>query len=376
MDPAAELDTRRNEPSAPCSANPNYCWPQSFHHLGRRPPVDRPDSTIEVKRGVADNELNRYRYDVTIHKTPAPVRPLATEDSWAWTQSAGLRGLHEQLISQRPGAVRVTEIPRAGVITDVHIEHALAGRLPLADTLAQASATATPDTATPEQLHRLGETSGYHFAHLGRPTRHPVRPIDPHRRHAPPLTDLYLAPDGAHQRSTHANDPNTNTKITAVRQRLSAWLPEYMVPTHIVVLDEFPLTSSGKLGRKALPAPVFAATAFRAPQTQTEKIVAGVFAEVLGIDKVGVDDSFFDLGGDSMSAMRLIAAVNTGLDADLSLRAVFEAPTVAQLAPRIGADPGRLEPLVAGERPAVVPLSFAQQPLRSSAAPRVLQRGP
>ena len=135
-----------------------------------------------------------------------------------------------------------------------------------------------------------------------------------------------------------------------------------MVPTHIVVLEEFPLTSSGKLDRKALPAPVFAATAFRAPQTQTEKIVAGVFAEVLGIDKVGVDDSFFDLGGDSMSAMRLIAAVNTGLDADLSVRAVFEAPTVAQLAPRIGKG-GGLEPLIPVERPAVVPLSFAQQRL-------------
>ena len=168
----------------------------------------------------------------------------------------------------------------------------------------------------------------------------------------PPLTDLYLPPAGAHQRGTHANDPQTNTKIGAVRQRLSAWLPEYMVPTHIVVLDEFPMTSSGKLDRKALPAPVFAATAFRAPQTQTEKIVAGVFAEVLGLDRVGVDDSFFDLGGDSLSAMRLIAAVNTGLDADLSVRAVFEAPTVAQLAPRIGkgGGPGAVDSRWSGRR--------------------------
>ena len=330
--------------------------------------ADRPSVAgldIQVKRGVADNELNRYRYDVVIHKTPAPVRSLATADSWAWAQCAGLRGLHEQLISQRPGAVRVTEIPRAGLIGDVHIEHALAGGLPLADALAHADAA---DAVVPEELHRLGETTGYHVAvtwgaEPGTLDAVFITPIDPHRRHTPPLTDLYLPPDGAHQCSTHANDPHTNTKITAVRQRLSAWLPEYMVPTHIVVLDEFPLTSSGKLDRKALPAPVFAATAFRAPQTQTEKIVAGVFAEVLGIDKVGVDDSFFDLGGDSLLAMRLVAAVETGLDAGLSVRAVFEAPTVAQLAPRIGADAGRLEPLVAGERPAVVPLSFAQSRL-------------
>ena len=95
---------------------------------------------IEVKRGVADNELTRYRYDVIVHKTPTPVRSLAAAPTWAWTQCAGLRGLHTQLISQRPAAVRVTEIPRAGLITDVHIEHALAAGLPLAEALAQATA--------------------------------------------------------------------------------------------------------------------------------------------------------------------------------------------------------------------------------------------
>ena len=85
---------------------------------------------IQVKRGLADNELNRYRYDVTIHKTPAPVRSLATAPTWAWAQCAGLGGLHARLISQRPTAVRVTGIPRAGVIADVHLEAALAAGLP------------------------------------------------------------------------------------------------------------------------------------------------------------------------------------------------------------------------------------------------------
>ena len=109
-----------------------------------------------------------------------------------------------------------------------------------------------------------------------------LTPTDTGPQHAPPLTDLYLPPTGAHQRSTHANDPHTNTKIGAVRQRLSARLPDYMMPSQIVVLEEFPLTSSGKIDRRALPAPVFAATPFRAPQTETEEIVAGVYAEVLG----------------------------------------------------------------------------------------------
>ena len=104
---------------------------------------------IEVKRGLADNELTRYRYDVTIHKTPTPVRSLAAAPTWAWTQCAGLRGLHTRLISQRPATVRITDIPRAGLISDVGIEAALAAGLPLADALAQASANAPPRPPPP-----------------------------------------------------------------------------------------------------------------------------------------------------------------------------------------------------------------------------------
>ncbi|BBY41020.1 hypothetical protein MMAN_51540 [Mycobacterium mantenii] len=91
--------------------------------------------------------------------------------------------------------------------------------------------------------------------------------------------------------------------------------------------------------------------------------MAGIYAQVLGFERVGVDDSFFELGGDSLSAMRLIAAINTTVDEGLSVRAVFEAPTVAQLVLRIGEGADRVQPLVAGERPAVVPLSFAQNRL-------------
>ena len=84
---------------------------------------------------------------------------------------------------------------------------------------------------------------------------------------------------------------------------------------------------------------------------------------MLGLERVGVDDSFFDLGGDSLAAMRLVAAINTGLDAGVGVRAVFEAPTVAQLAPRIGGQAGGLDPVVAMPRPERVPLSFAQSRL-------------
>ena len=149
-----------------------------------------------------------------------------------------------------------------------------------------------------------------------------------------------------------------------IRAALAERLPAYMMPAAVVVMAALPVTVNGKLDTRALPAPEYTAgDHYRAPANAVEEILAGIYAQVLGVERVGVDDSFFDLGGDSLSAMRLIAAINTGLDAGLAVRAVFEAPTVAQLAPRIGEEAGRREPLVAVERPAVVPLSFAQQRL-------------
>ncbi|WP_326545281.1 amino acid adenylation domain-containing protein [Mycolicibacterium sp. ND9-15] len=158
---------------------------------------------------------------------------------------------------------------------------------------------------------------------------------------------------------TGTADPGVAREVLAQR------LPGYMVPAAVVVIDALPLTVNNKLDTRALPAPEYSdGDRYRAPGTPAEEIVAGIYARVLGVERVGVDDSFFDLGGDSLSAMRLIAAVNAGLDAGLGVRAVFDAPTVAQLAARVGeGGVGAVAPLVARPRPAVVPLSFAQQRL-------------
>ncbi|MEU0499432.1 amino acid adenylation domain-containing protein, partial [Nocardia sp. NPDC005998] len=152
--------------------------------------------------------------------------------------------------------------------------------------------------------------------------------------------------------------------IDAVRAELAADLPAYMVPTAFVVLDAFPLNASGKLDRKALPAPVFEAKVFRAPSTPIEEIVASIYCDVLGIARVGLDDDFFELGGNSLLATQVTARIGAALDTQLAVRDLFEASTVAALAAKAehNAGSGRTRPrLVAGERPARIPLSPAQQ---------------
>ncbi|MFZ5917841.1 MAG: amino acid adenylation domain-containing protein, partial [Chloroflexota bacterium] len=157
-----------------------------------------------------------------------------------------------------------------------------------------------------------------------------------------------------------------------LREYLRASLPDYMLPAVFVTLDEMPLTPSGKVDRRALPAPDGTrpdlADSFVAPRTPEEEILAGIWGQVLGVDRVGVHDSFFDLGGHSLLATQVASRVREAFQVELALRHLFEKPTVAQLAPILRA--AAQAPGVASEPPIVpvpregdLPLSFAQQRL-------------
>ncbi|QMU77965.1 amino acid adenylation domain-containing protein [Streptacidiphilus sp. PB12-B1b] len=164
----------------------------------------------------------------------------------------------------------------------------------------------------------------------------------------------YLVPDRA----------DTDVDLSTVRSAVAGRLPEYMVPSALVVLEALPLTPNGKTDLKALPAPdTSARPAGRAPRSAREEVLCGLVAQVLGVTQVGPDDGFFELGGHSLLATRLISRIRAVFGVELPLRTVFEAPTPAALAERLdSADQARTSPR-AVRRPDVLPLSHAQNRL-------------
>ncbi|MBC9909502.1 non-ribosomal peptide synthase/polyketide synthase [Chitinophaga varians] len=155
----------------------------------------------------------------------------------------------------------------------------------------------------------------------------------------------------------------------AVLDELKRRLPEYMVPAILIPLPVMPLTASGKINRKALPAPdetFLAAAAYVAPGNETEQVLANIFQHILGISRVGVNDNFFALGGNSLLSMRLVAAVRKQLQLELPVKAVFTHATVALLAAHLlGQEHATpvLPVVEAVSRPERVPLSFSQERL-------------
>ncbi|HVR11613.1 MAG TPA: amino acid adenylation domain-containing protein, partial [Thermoanaerobaculia bacterium] len=199
----------------------------------------------------------------------------------------------------------------------------------------------------------------------------------PPERSAPPAAASVdpLADGGLRVLRAHANDPLrgklARELVPELRRLVRSELPDYMVPGAFVVLDRLPLTAHGKVDRAALPAPDPArpelSASYAAPRTPLEESLAGIWADLLGVERVGVHDNFFELGGHSLLATQVVSRLHDRFGADVPVRTLFEEPTVAGLAERIPAllprGGGAAPPPVPVGRESELPLSFAQERL-------------
>ncbi|MFB6393031.1 amino acid adenylation domain-containing protein [Polymorphospora lycopeni] len=315
--------------------------------------------TVLTKRGRHHNELTRHRYDVVLRAASGTAPPAA--DLPVRRFDGDLAGLGAYLESARPERVRVERVPNARLAGELATVRALDD---------QSSDVDGPAGVEPEALRELGERLGYRAlvtwspAHDGSldlvltpPDEEPPAGLCRPLRTAATPADCANRPAAA--RGTAA--------LTArLRDHLKRRLPDYMVPAALVLLADLPLTVNGKLNTRALPDadPAPTATPDQAPANDRERALCELFADVLGLPAVGVRDNFFDLGGHSLLATRLVGRARGVLGADLSIRDLFEAPTVAELCARVAPDPGgdrpALEPV---PRPDPLPASYAQQRL-------------
>ncbi len=172
---------------------------------------------------------------------------------------------------------------------------------------------------------------------------------------AGPMLAAYLVPIAG---------ADSDLDLDEIRAHTAAVLPEYMVPSAFAVIPEIPLTVSGKLDKRALPAPTpVAVRSYREPATATERRMCAIFARLFGWERVGAEDSFFGLGGHSLLAARLVAQIRAEFGVELTVRAVFDTPTPAGLAARVvdhDANQAARPEVVGTARPQYPPLSYSQ----------------
>uniref|UniRef100_UPI0027957B75 phosphopantetheine-binding protein n=1 Tax=Streptomyces sp. KL115B TaxID=3045154 RepID=UPI0027957B75 len=249
-----------------------------------------------------------------------------------------LEALEQRLLNGRPDELRITGVPNARLAHEFAVQRALDdGNPPPPD--------AAGHLADLEAFHRLGDEHGYWTAITW--NTHALDAVDvvwvardrvsgatPTGTYLPARSGPGSAATALSAWTTHpATNRSTGALLSALREHTREHLPEYMRPGAIVPLDRLPLTANGKLDRSALPSPEFmSAGAGRDPRTPQEQIVCDLYAQVLGLPRVGADDDFFELGGHSLLATRLIAQIRATFGVEVELRSLFEGPSPAEVA--------------------------------------------
>ncbi|MYV62232.1 methyltransferase domain-containing protein, partial [Streptomyces sp. SID4931] len=299
---------------------------------GRVPAIESVD--VQIKRGRGGNELVRHRFDVVLRTAPCDVRDLSGAPSLRYgVEVSNLAEIERRLITPKGGPLRVTGIPDARVAGEQAAAQALSEGRQVEEALA---ALSRPDDGAidPETLFELAEMHGQQVRvsyTSGVPGRlDAVFGVGDDEPSGTYLAVAELEPQA------HVNNPLGSRRlgalVTALRSFAEQRLPEYMVPAAFVPLDALPMTVNGKLDRRALPAPDFSSVSTgRGPRDDREAALCAVMAEVLALQTVGIDDNFFDLGGDSIISIQLVSRLRAaGLV--LTARDVFRHKTVEAMA--------------------------------------------
>ncbi|MEI5102702.1 amino acid adenylation domain-containing protein [Streptomyces sp. PmtG] len=313
---------------------------------------------IRLKPGRAHNELTRHRYEVILHKQPTDLLDLTDAPTVAWGPDVSdLAGLGTRVDQAEGGPLRVTGIPNARLVDETAAAASVG--VPRAATL---SKNAVDPTDLAAWAHQRGIDAVLTWS--GEAVHGFEAVLLPERR---AVCGGFVA-DGAAGRA-RVNAPALAKAVGPLLANLPDYLrgrlPDYMVPAAVVGLSELPLTPSGKLDRRALPARHTTTTSDRGPRNPVEEKLCALFSALLGLERVGIDDDFFMLGGHSLLATRLINRARAEMDLEIPIRKLFDLPTVATLAAWLEETSTPRRPRFALRERAgagtTIPLSFAQR---------------
>lgn len=308
---------------------------------------------IQLKRGRDHNEFTRFRYDVILY-IGTEIYPTVELPWLDWQQQMTLPAIRQLLSETEPEILGITRIKNARVLADVQAVELLTSSndLQTVKDLRDLQKMTQETGIDPEELWNLNQDLPYtiyiNWSESAAADCYEV--IFQRRSTVQPEIDKRVIPASARTCAIkpwqfYANNPlqarSTSNPVPQLRAFLKERLPDYMVPSAFVALDTLPLTPSGKVDRRALPAPnrtrLDLNEAFVAPSTAIEERLADIWAAVLGIEQVGIHDNFFELGGHSLLTVQLLSQVKEAFQVELPLICLFKAPTVAKLAQAINA---------------------------------------
>ncbi|MBV9211697.1 MAG: AMP-binding protein, partial [Acidobacteria bacterium] len=350
--------------------------PAIFHALREHFP-QLSQVEVQLQRGRAHNELTRFRYHAILQTDERTE--VAADTILDWQQERlTLNRLRELLKDTQPRSLEIRHVPNARVIADVVLLELLRDKhgAQTVDELREALSHLSCAAIDPEDVWSLSEAAPYSIQLSWSETDKDFFDVLCVRHDETEAISFTRQTKKSMPLSLYVNSPLrgglARRLVPRLRNYLEEKLPPYMMPSAFVVLDALPVTPSGKVDKKALPAPDEAQAARESEQTQprtaVEELLAHLWTEVLGIESGGTEDDFFESGGHSLLATQLLSRVRESFKVELPLRVLFEAPTIARLGAEVeaamreqaGVQSKPLVPAVRGQR---LPLSFAQQRL-------------